>query len=126
MAVYLLKHVGKIIMLFFHLSSDLTSLKHELFFNNYFSSPETLKFLVKERKIWAVANLNKKCSRKCAIPLEKETKKTGCGFSKEFVDSTNSVVVTTWYKQVLTVSNFAGKEPSDFNRKKIYVERRCR
>ena len=87
---------------------------------------QRLKFLVKERKIWAAANLNKNYSRKYAIPLEKETKKTGCGFSKEFVDSTNSVVVTTWYKQVLTVSNFAGKEPSDFNRKKIYVERRCR
>ena len=34
---------------------------------------------------------------------------------KKFVDSTNSVVVTAWFdnKQVLTVSNFAGKEPTN-------------
>ena len=115
-----------------HLSSDLTPLKHELFFSNYFSSPEFLKCFIKERKIWAIANLNKKHSRKCAIPLEKEIKKEqGCGFSKEFLDSTNSVVVSTWFdnKQVLIVSNFAGKESTDLceryertEKKKIDVE----
>ena len=37
----------------------------------------------------------------------------GCGLCQEFVDKKESVVVTAWFdnKQVLTISNYIGKEP---------------
>ena len=114
------------------LTSDLDPFKHEVFFDNYFSSPELLKYLKQEKKIWAVSTLNGKRARQCPISTEKEMKKNGRGFSQQFVDTSGSVVVTTWYdnKRVLTVSNYAGKEPLGIckrydraAKKKIDVER---
>ena len=95
------------------LTSGLDHFKHEMYFDNYFSSPELLRYLKEEKKIWAVATLKAQRSRKCPIPSEKAMQKKGRGFSQEVVDTTGSVVVTAWYdnKRVLTVSNYAGKEP---------------
>ena len=95
------------------LTTGLDQFKHEVFFDNYFASPELLKYLKQEKKIWAVATLNTKRARKCPLPTEKEMKKIGRGFAQEFVDETESVVVTAWFdnKRVLTVSSYAGKEP---------------
>lgn len=114
------------------LSAELEPLKHELFFDNYFSSPELIRFLAQEKKIWTVATLNMKRSRNCPILSEKEMGKKGRGWSQEVVDTTDTVVVTAWFdnKRVLTISNFAGKEPVDTckrfdrkERKKIDVDR---
>ena len=95
------------------LIDKLHPLKHELFFDNYFASPELMYYLKKEKEIWAVSTLNKNLSHKCPIPTEKEMKEGGRGTSEEFVDSSRSIVVTAWYdnKQVLTLSNYVGKDP---------------
>ena len=94
------------------LIDKLHPLKHELFFDNYFASPELMHYLKKEKAIWAVSTLNKKRSRKCHIPTEKEMKEGGRGTSEEFVDSSGSIVVAAWYdnKEVLTLSNYVGKD----------------
>ena len=70
-------------------------------------------YLKQEKKIWAVATLNTKQSRRCPIPTaEKEMKKNVHGFCQELVDKKESIVVTAWFnnKRVLTISNYIGKE----------------
>ena len=113
------------------LSAELEPLKHKLFFDNYFSSPELIRFLAQEKKIWTVATLNMKRSRNCPILSKKEMGKKGHGWAQEVVNTTDTVVVTAWFdnKRVLTISNFAGKEPVDTckrfdrkERKKIDVD----
>ena len=79
------------------LSAELEPLKHELFFDNYFSSPELIRFLAPEKKILTVATLNMKRSRNCPILSEKEMGKKGRGWSQEVVDTTDTVVVIAWF-----------------------------
>ena len=114
------------------LSENLEPRKHQLFFDNYFASPELVDYLGNTKKIWALSTLNSNRSRGCPIPTEKEMKKSGRGHTEEIVDSDEKVVVTAWHdnKRVLMLSNYIGKDPVDtcqrFDRKakkKIDVER---
>ena len=97
------------------LAKDLESGKHQLFFDNYFASPELVDYLGVKRKIWALSTLNTNRSRGCPIPTEKQMKISGRGHIKEMVDSEKKVVVTAWHdsKCVLTLSNYIGKDPVD-------------
>ena len=112
------------------LSNDLNQFQHELFFENYFSSPESMRYLKQEKKIWAVATLNTERSRQCLIPTEKEMNDRG--FCQEFVDKKKSIVFTACFdnKRVLTISIYIGKEPlhackryDKTSKKKIDIER---
>ena len=52
------------------LAKDLEPGKHQLFFGNYFASPELVDYLGVKRKIWALSTLNTNRSRGCPIPTE--------------------------------------------------------
>ena len=95
------------------LEKDLEPGKHQLFFDNYFASPELVDYLGLKRKIWALSTLNTNRSRGCPIPTEKQMEISGCGHIKEIVDSEKKVVVTAWHdnKRVLMLSNYIGKDP---------------
>ena len=80
------------------LSNDLNQFQHELCFENYFSLPESMRYLKQEKKIWAVATLNTERSRQCLIPTEKEMNDRG--FCQEFVDKKKSIVLL----HVLTIN----------------------
>ncbi len=94
------------------LTKDLEEMKHLLFFDNYFSSPELVSFL-KSRELFAVATLRADRRRKCPIPTEKEMKKRGRGDMVQFSEEKCGIVVCSWYdnRRVLTISNFLGKDP---------------
>ena len=91
-----------------HLPPD----KHKVFFDNYFNSPELLKYL-ESKGIWALGTLRSDRSRGCPLMRDKEMKKEGRGFCEEHVSNDKSVVITSWYdnKRVLVMSNFLGKAP---------------
>ena len=84
--------------------------KHKLFFDNFFSSPELLLQL-KRDKVFAVGTLRLNRSRKCPLTSEKDMKKMGRGSIEEVVDDSKQLVVCSWFdhKRVLTISNFVGK-----------------
>ncbi|XP_047135563.1 piggyBac transposable element-derived protein 2-like [Hydra vulgaris] len=70
-------------------------------------------FLRTNYKVWALSTLNPNRSRNCPILSEKEMRKLNRGYIKEFVDTNNKIVVTSWFdnKRVLTLSNYIGKNP---------------
>ena len=88
--------------------------KHKVFFDNLFSSPELMKYLL-SKGIYGVATLRANRSRSCPIPAEKDMKKQGRGATTEVVDTEQKVVVCAWYdnRRVLTISNFVGITPID-------------
>jgi hypothetical protein len=94
------------------LSKDLERNRHQLFFDNFFSSPELLVYLMSQG-IFAVATLRRDRSRGCPLPAEKDMRKNGRGNLAEFTDSKAGLVVCAWYdnRMVLTISNFIGKDP---------------
>ena len=94
------------------MSKDLEENKLQLFFDNFFSSPELLVYLM-SRSIFAVATLRSDLNRDCPLPVEKDMKKNGRGNLAEFTDSKAGLVICAWYdnRQVLTISNFLGKDP---------------
>ena len=93
------------------LSNALEENKHQLFFDNYFSSPELL-FHIASLGIFAAATLRSDPIRGCPIPCEKDMKKNGRGTLKEFIDSEAGLALIAWYdnRRVLMISNFLGKD----------------
>ena len=114
-AVNVPHELGESEFVILRLSEELEELQHELFFDNLFSSPELMKYLSEQKKLWAVATLNQNRSRGCPILSEKEMKKKGRGFSQEVVDKSGKVVVIAWLdrRRILTISNYTGKDPID-------------
>ena len=108
------KKCGESAFMVLRLSADLSPNKHQLFFDNYFASPELMTYLG-TKKIWSLSTLNPNRSRSCPIAKESVMRKSGRGHMEEFVDSSNKIVVAAWYdnKCVLTLSNYVGKEPVD-------------
>ncbi|CAB4042187.1 Hypothetical predicted protein [Paramuricea clavata] len=94
------------------LSKELEKNRHQLFFDNYFSSPKLLVNLM-SRGILAVATLRSDRSCGCPLPAEKDMRKNGRGDLAEFTDSKAGLVICAWYdnRRVLTISNFLGKHP---------------
>ena len=88
--------------------------KHKVFFDNLYSSPELMKYLL-SKGIYGVATLRANRSRSCPIPAEKDMKKQGRGAMTEVVDTEQKVVVCAWYdnRRVLTICNFVGITPID-------------
>ena len=88
--------------------------KRKVFFDNLFSSPELIKYLL-SKGIYGVATLRANRSRSCPIPAEKDMKKQGRGAMTEVVDTEQKVVVCAWYdnRRALTISNFVGIIPID-------------
>ena len=74
------------------LTKALAPKKHQVFFDNLFSSPDLMCYL-KEKEISAVATLKADRSRGCNIPSEKALKKIGRGTISEFVENDKGVVV---------------------------------
>ena len=114
------------------LSKDLRPRKHQLFFDNYFVSPELVDYLGNEKKLWALSALNSNRSHGCPIPTEKQMRRSGRGHIEEVVDSKKKVVIIVWHdnKRVLMLSNYIRKDPVEtcktFDREggsKIDVER---
>ena len=60
--------------------------KHKVFFDNLFSSPELMKYLL-SKGIYGLATLRGNRSRSCPIPAEKDMKKQGRGATTEVVDT---------------------------------------
>ena len=94
------------------LSNALEENKHQLFFDNLFSSPELMVHLA-SLGIFATATLRSDRIRGCPIPCEKDMKKTGRGTLKEFTYSKAGLTLIAWYdnRRVLMISNFLGKDP---------------
>ena len=88
--------------------------KRRVFFDNLFSSPELIKYLL-SKGIYGVATLRANRSRSCPVPAEKDMKKQGRGAMTEVVDTEQKVVVYAWYdnRRALTISNFVGIIPID-------------
>ena len=88
--------------------------KRRVFFDNIFSSPELIKYLL-SKGIYGVATLRANRSRSCPVPAEKDMKKQGRGAMTEVVDTEQKVVVYAWYdnRRALTISNFVGIIPID-------------
>nr|XP_004209154.1 piggyBac transposable element-derived protein 2-like [Hydra vulgaris] len=107
------KQCGESAFVVLRLSNSLLPFKHTLYFDNYFASPELMIFLRTNYKVWALSTLNPNRSRNCPILSEKEMRKLGRGYIKEFVDTNNKIVVASWFdnKRVLTLSNYIGKNP---------------
>ena len=97
------------------LSKDLRQGKHQLFFDNYFASPELVDYLGYKNKIWALSTLNSNRSCGYPIPTENQMRKSRRGHIKEMVDSEKKVVITEWHdnKRVLKLSNYLGEDPVD-------------
>lgn len=110
--VELPKKFGESENVILRLTKDLEKKKHQLFFDNYFSSPDLLAYL-KSRDIFAVGTLKSNRSRGCKIPAEKTMRKNGRGDIAQFSDSKAGLVICAWYdnRRVLTISNFLGKDP---------------
>jgi hypothetical protein len=94
------------------LSHALEKNKHQLFFANFFSSPDLLVHLA-SIGIFAAATLRSDRSRGCPIPSEKDMKKSGQGSLKKFTDAKAGLAIVSWYdnQRVLMISNFLGKDP---------------
>ena len=68
------------------LTQNLEAKKHQVFFNNLFSSPDLMVYL-KSQGIYYVATLQADRSRGCPIPKESVLKKKGRGHIDQFVDT---------------------------------------
>ena len=60
--------------------------KHKVFFDNLFSSPELMKYLL-SKGIYELVTLRANRSRSCPTSAEKDMKKQGRGATTEVVDT---------------------------------------
>ena len=74
-----------------HMCNGLVTGKHKVFFDNLFSSPELMKYLL-SKGIYGVATLRANRSRSCPTPAEKDMKKQDRGAMTEVVDTEQKVV----------------------------------
>ena len=102
---------GESEFLVMRLTKDLDPGKHQVFFDNLFSSPDLLVYL-SSQQVYSIATLRSDRSRGCKLPSDKDLRKGGRGNMAQFVDSGNGLVICAWYdnRRVLTISNL-GKYP---------------
>ena len=95
------------------MSNGLATGKQKIVFDNLFSSPELMKYLL-SKGIYRVATLRANRDHNCPIPAEKDMKKQGRDAMTEVVDTEQKVVVCPWYdnRRVLTIFNFVGITPN--------------
>ena len=95
------------------MSNGLATGKQKIVFDNLFSSPELMKYLL-SKGIYRVATLRANRNHNCPIPAEKDMKKQGRDAMTEVVDTEQKVVVCPWYdnRRVLTIFNFVGITPN--------------
>ena len=96
------------------MSNGLATGKQKVFFDNLFSSPELMKYLL-SKGIYRVATLRANRNHNCLILAEKGMKKQGRDATTDVVGTEQKVVVCSWYdnRRVLTISKFVGITPID-------------
>ena len=84
-----------------------------VFFDNYFASPDLLATL-KQRNLNATCTIRANRTRQCPLLSEKQLKVKGRGSFDYRVDESKSVVVCQWFdnKVVTVASNFEGVHPT--------------
>ena len=78
------------------LMKDLEKDKHNVFFDNLFTSSE-LMIQLRHQGIFAVGTLRSDRSRGCPIPTEHKMRKEGCRTICEFVEKDHNLVICGWY-----------------------------